>query len=671
MSVEATFKRAIEFHEAGQLTRAEKFYRKAYKAQPDNGEIQFRLAGLLCQQGSYDEAAALFSDLIAVNPGNAVLFFNLGQALNGLGYNEKALNAFSEAARLKPDFTFAHVNRIALLKRKNQFDVALQACNSALQYDQKSAELFCHLGDIQREKNNQNAAVQAFQSALKIDAMNVAAHNGLGLLFRDSGQFDAAIKQFQQGLKIVPNSALLKNGLASALLAQGNVDAALEDYRQALRDHPDDCELANNLGCALLENGCYAEAQEQFEFVLDKLPNHYQANINLLNVLSEQGNLSAAQARCRHILDFKPDAAYVSHVLANIKTFTDVDGDVRHMEQELASSEISNEQSMFLNFALGKVREDLKDYDQAMSHYAEGNALKRATVSYSVERDQRVFSEIKNTFSAEFFSQRRDYGVSSIAPIFILGMPRSGTSLAEQILSSHSDVLGAGERKDLDMVIRRSMSSSKQDAWLDEISCLGSEKISDIASQYLQRIASRFKFTGHFTDKMPGNFMYIGMIRLLFPNAKIIHCVRDPVDTCFSSYKRYFSGDGLYFTYNQKELGQYYGYYRELMDYWHQLFPDEIHELSYENLISDQEAETRKLLEFCDLSWDDKCLTFYEASRIVSTHSITQVRKPLYRSSVKLWQRYASYLQPLLEALQQGGVITIDTTSDKESHGEA
>jgi len=664
--VETTFKRAIELHEAGQLVRAEKFYRKAYKVQPDSREIQFRLAGLLCQQGSYDEAVVLFSGLIAANPENAVLFFNLGQAQAGLGHIEKALNAFAEAVKIKPDFTFAHVNHIALLKRQYQFDAALQACNNALQYEQASAELFCHLGDIQREKNNQQAATQAYQAALKIDAASVAAHCGLGLLFRNDGRFDAAIKQYQKGLNVAPNSAVLKNGLAAVLLARGDVDDALESYRQALSEHPEDCELENNLGCALLEKGAYLEAKIQFESVLDKLPNHYQANINLLNVLSEQGDLEAAQARCRHILNFKPDAAYASHVLANIKTFSSVDDDVAQMERRLIDSDEGGEQRMFLSFALGKVYEDLKDYDRAMARYAEGNALKRAAVSYDIDREQRFLLEIKNTFTAKFFNQRKSYGTDSVSPIFILGMPRSGTSLAEQILSSHADVVGAGERKDLDAVIKHAMVDLGQDSWLTGVAQLDQSQTAGLAGQYLQRIESRFKFTSRFTDKMPGNFVYIGMIRLLFPNAKIIHCVRDPVDTCLSNYKRYFSGDGLYFTYDQEELGQYYCYYRELMDHWHQLFPDDIYELSYENLVNDQVAETHRLLAYCDLTWDDACLTFYDVSRVVSTHSISQVRKPLYRSSVQLWQRYAGHLQPLLRALQQGGVTTTAEASGEE-----
>jgi len=301
-----------------------------------------------------------------------------------------------------------------------------------------------------------------------------------------------------------------------------------------------------------------------------------------------------------------------------------------------------------LGFALGKAYEDLADDQKAFSFITEANRLKRSTYTYSTSDDAAFFSRIAASFDASLFTGLAHAGCVDERSVFIVGMPRSGTSLVEQILSSHPQVFGAGELTDLGRVIETLCQD--RGGYPAAVSRLQPGDLAVSGQAYVDQVRERAPDARRIIDKMPQNFLYVGMIRLLLPNARVIHCQREPMDTCFSIFKHGFLNLHSY-AYDQQELGSYYWLYQQLMAHWRDVLPGFMYELNYEALVANQELETHRLLEYCGLSWDDACLSFHKTERVVRTASTTQVRRPIYTDSVKRWKRFEEGLAPLREAL--------------------
>ena len=310
-----------------------------------------------------------------------------------------------------------------------------------------------------------------------------------------------------------------------------------------------------------------------------------------------------------------------------------------------------------LNFALGKAFDDLGEGEEAFKCYIEGNRLYRKTLSFNIADEKKLFLRFKKMFDRDFFKKREGFGCSDSTPIFILGMPRSGSTLIEQILSSHPDIFGAGELSFTRRIVQTKMSSNLDSMIPYTASRLKIDDVAKMGNEYVTRIRKLAPKAKFITDKMPANFLFIGMIKLMLPNAKIIHSVRSPEDTCLSIFKQNFIGTHDY-AYDMTELGQYYRLYSDIMNHWHTQFPGVIYDIKYEHLIANQEDETRKLLKFCNVEWDDNCLNFHKTARDVHTASNVQVRQSIYSSSVAGWRRYEKQLQPLTNAL--GDLISIN-----------
>lgn len=430
--------------------------------------------------------------------------------------------------------------------------------------------------------------------------------------------------------------------------------------RQALHDHPGavECFLKvvdvspqhvyalYNLGMAYAAQGLYEKALDRFHQLEQLTPKSATLFYQIGVVSRILGRLDEAETALRHALRLNPDYAPAYFTLSAMNHYEDKnDADVKAMERILAQEGLSEDMLTKLYFSLAKVYEDVQDYDQAFVYLSKGNDLRRQKYRYDVAVDEDSFRRLKETFNAEFFRQHSGFGVDDKTPIFIVGMPRSGTSLVEQILASHPQVYGGGELNDLKRII-----SQGQDLSVTFVTSLRSEDSVRMAAQYLAVLDQLSGGAAYVTDKMPMNFQFIGMIRLLFPNARVIHCRRDPMDTCLAIYKQNFSVTHK-FAFDLVELGRYYRAYEDLMDHWHQVLPGYIYENTYEELVADQQLGTRRLLEFCGLDWDDACLKFYETQRPVSTASLVQVRKPIYKSSVEKWRKYGHHLEPLQLAL--------------------
>ncbi len=493
-------------------------------------------------------------------------------------------------------------------------------------------------------------AEQIYRQILNADPNNADAYYFLGVIALQVGKFDIAIQFIKKAIKIVPNIPVCYSNLGIALKGLGRVHEAIANYKKAISINPDFADAHNNLGIALKSLGRLNETIASYKNAISINPNFSEAHCNLGNALRELGQLEEAVASYGKAISINPD--YVDALLFLSKTTKhhEHDDTTRTMEDFYFRASISSKQKIHFAFGLGKIFEDLNDYSKSFDFILEGNRLKRASYQYKIKEDIELFDKIKEVFSPVFFSNHPDVGNPDETPIFILGMPRSGTSLVEQILASHSQVFGAGELKELSSMANNTCSKWTGKKYPEYLSDISKKEYFALGSNYLENIKKHSDIKRFITDKMPYNFQLIGLIKLILPKAKVIHCVRDPMDNCYSIFKNDFAGKHKY-AYDLNELGQYYNLYLDLMDHWRKIIPEFIYDIRYEELVFDQEVQTRKLLNFCNLPWENSCLSFYKTKRRVATASATQVRRPIYSDSIQLWNKYEKQLEPLRNAL--------------------
>lgn len=435
------------------------------------------------------------------------------------------------------------------------------------------------------------------------------------------------------------------------MLEQGLFDDAISSYQEALRINPFLFGAQNNLGNAFRALGNLDEAITCYDKALVIKPDYAEAHTNLGNAKIYLGKFDEAVACYHKALAIEPEYAEAHSSLARIKKHSDYDDDIRAMEQVYAQPAISDEQRMHLAFGLGKAFEDLHEYDKAFGFFAEGNRIERERYSYSIDDDGKAFKQLEEVFDSSLFTNHQGTGCEGETPIFILSMPRSGTTLVEQILASHSQVHGAGELGDMSRIVSTYFDKGNGDEFPESIRQVDDADFEPPGVEYVQSIRKHSPDIRFITDKMPGNFKYIGLIKLMLPDAKVIHCRRDPADTCLSIFKTYFTGMHEY-SHDLGELGRYYNLYHGLMEHWHSVVPGFIHDVQYEDMVSDQAKQIRSLLEYCGLEWEEACLEFHTTDRLISTASAERVRRPIYKDSVQLWKRYETQLAPLLESLR-------------------
>ena len=481
---------------------------------------------------------------------------------------------------------------------------------------------------------------------LAVDPKNSVAFHLLGIVAYQVTKFDVAEQFILKALAIDPHFTNAHASLGDTLKAQGRMEDAIFSYRKALDIEPRLLAVHFKLGITLLASGKDEDAASHIQQVIDIAPHNAQIYRDLGEELGNLGKMKDAEIYLRQAIAIKPDYAEAHARLAQTIKHTEYNDDIKKIENLYAKPETPTGSKILLAFSLGKSFEDFHQYDKAFYYYSLGNKLKRASFTYSIENDITFMNKIKETFTESLFKKPEMPIFTDITPIFILGMPRSGSTLAEQILSRHPNVHGAGE---LNYLVH---TMNKYFKGYEDIIRADDKRLSEAGNEYLKMLKQYTSESQFITDKMPQNFLFIGMIKLILPQAKIIHCYRDPMDTCFSIYKNNFLGSHQYSN-DLKELGQYYNVYHDLMEHWHRVLPGFILDLRYEDMVNEQEVKTRDLLEYCGLEWNDACLDFSKSDRKVTTSSFDQVRKPIYRSSIQSWKNYESQLGSLQEALDQ------------------
>ena len=479
------------------------------------------------------------------------------------------------------------------------------------------AEAYCNLGVTYQEKGDLVSAVNAYKNAIDNDNNYPTAHNNLGKIFLASGEIDSSIEHLECAITLKSDFADAHNNLGSAFLRINKLNDAIKSYKKAIALKPDFAVANNNLGIAYLRTGDPKLASKFFE----------------------------------NAITITPGYATAHHNLSGVKVYKEKDKQVSLIESLLIENNLSQKERIYLNFALAKAYEDLGNHEELFKHLNEGNRIRKKEMSNSIADSEEHNELIKLFFNSNNINNiKLTYRDSlPIRPIFIVGMPRSGTSLVEQIISSHHEVYGAGEVNNFHNII---MPIIEKHA-VNENYNLKNDEFALIRKQYSNSLERFYANEKVITDKWILNFKTIGFILSAFPESKIVHLKRDARATCWSIYKHYFSDEGNRWAYDYQDLARFYKSYVGLMDYWHNLFPGKIYDISYEDLTSNQEKETRNLLRYCDLDWDENCLNFYTNTRAVKTASAVQVRNKMYQGSSDVWRKYSEHLKPLLDALKQ------------------
>ncbi|MBF0589375.1 MAG: tetratricopeptide repeat protein [Magnetococcales bacterium] len=616
-TVEEAIALGFQHHQAGELQHAEQFYRQILTVEPSHPDA-LHLLGLIAHQvGQLAAAGQLMEKALEAQPDGAMI-------LNGLG-----------SVRLD----------------QGRFQEAVSHYEKALTIQSDSAAVCNNLGAAYEGLGKVDQAVESYRKAIVAQPDMVESHNNIGRLLRDQGAYHEAETALRDALQHQPDYDEALNNLGTVLAAQGDLEEAQTCFEKCIAIRPDFFNAHNNLGVINKDMGCLEQAEICFNKVLELAPESAEAHNNLSTIYWELGRMDESLASCRRALELKPDLvnAYITYVRS--QKCVSGDATLEAMAHLYQQETLPDEQKGNLAFALAKAHEDMACDEEAFRYLEEGNAVRRACFDYDHDVMATRFDAIKRRFSSDFVAARQGGGLQDKRPIFILGMPRSGTSLVEQILASHSQVHGAGELTDLAHVMVDYCPLDDPDAWFQRAGELSLDSMQEIAEKYLKRLKSFAPESAFITDKMPNNFLYLGWIRLAMPEARIIHCRRNAMDTCFSVYKTNFEG-AQPFAYDLEELGRYYRLYEGLMGHWNSLFAGAIFELRYEEMVADQEGVTRRLLDHCGLSWEPGCLAFHTTKRQVATASASQVRRPIYKESVARWKRFEQQLQPLRDALE-------------------
>ena len=524
----------------------------------------------------------------------------------------------------------------------------------ALAQNPDDARALHQLGVALAQQEKGEEALALLQRAAKANPDAAAVQSDLGVLFKTQGRLEEAAMCFRKVIAADPDHAEGHYNLGALLQALGKLDEAIGCYEHTLALDPDFAEAHYNLGCALQTLGHHGRAIACFEAALAIDPDYAEARSNLGLALLEIGQLAEAREAFTQHIALKPPNPAASY--CNLVQCARVSADDPHLADMIAMAEAPStpaDERLQLHFGIAKAYDDLGRHEDAFSHLLRGNALKRQQATYDEHRTLALFTRIRKIFTAELVRERAGLGHPSAVPIFIVGMPRSGSTLVEQILASHPQIFGVGEIPIFsDTLAALHGKQTDQPSYPNIAPLLYRDDLRRLGARYLEQLTRAAPSADRITDKTLINFMYVGLIHLVFPNARILHTRRDPIDTCISCFSKLFTS-GLPYTYGLGELGRYYRAYAALMEHWQRVLPEgAVIDVPYEALVADIEGEARRIIAQCGLTWDDACLTFYETRRVVRTASAAQVRQRVYQSSVGRWRHYDNRLRPLLDALE-------------------
>jgi tetratricopeptide (TPR) repeat protein len=629
------------------------------------------------------KAAEICRARLLNSPKDVHLLTLQGVALIDARRPSEAVEPLQEAVRLAPGFARAQENLGHAYMMLNRLDEAKLHLNAAAKLDPQSATVRQKLGHVLAGMGKGDQADALFEQGFELDPQlgrlaeagqhlreerfddcenickqllrdNPRNVNALRLLARVAGQLEHwkhAEKLLRRALELAPQFHDARIDLARVLKNLDRIEEAIDCTAMAIAEMPRNA-YALYMHASMLSLGNQSETALLFYRRAIRIREHHPAAwVGMGHLLKTLGRTDEGIEAYNKAIEQMPDFGEVYWSLANLKTYRFTDEQVTDMERRLENEDLGDDDRVHFQFTLGKAWEDRKCWEKAFAYYDQACAAHRMKIAYDPVETEVMNDRIRQVFTAEFLKQREEQGsLKSPTPIFILGLPRSGSTLLEQILSSHSQVEGTAELADIAKLTSTVSRQFKGLAYPEAVERLSAMDWQQYGENYLERTHRHRQGLPFFTDKMPNNFPSIGFILTILPNAKIIDARRHPLDSCFGSLKQHFA-HGQSWSYDQMEIAEYYLEYRKMMRHWHEVLPGKILEVRYEDLVADQAGQTRRLLEFCGLPWEEACLRFYETDRAVRTASSEQVRQPIYTSSIMHWKNFRTQLAPLIEVI--------------------
>lgn len=629
-------------------------------------------------------AAEQANEILKVVPGHPAAALMLGVAQRRTGQGDAALRTLEIVARSQPNWAAAQYELGLALIESGASEAGVASLRRAVGLKADMVEAWRALGDELTTQGDLPGADAAYAQQIKAsisDPNLMAAAAALcenripeaeALLrahlkkfptdvaaLRMLAEVAARLRRFEdsetlltRALELSPSFAPARHNYAVVLLRQNKCVEALREAETLLAAEPHNPGHKNLKAAILARIGDYPQAIDIYNTVLAAHPNQPKIWMSYGHALKTNGREADSIDAYNRSIALQPGLGEAYWSLANLKTLRFTSQQIDSMRAQLKRTDLGDEDRFHLHFAMGKALEDAGGYAESFEHYSKGNALRRAGIHYSADETTAQTQRSRALFTAEFFAQRRGYGHPSKAPIFVVGLPRSGSTLIEQILSSHSLVEGTMELPDIPALARSiTRDSDSGGRYPNPLAALTAEECQALGERYLAGTAIQRKSPApFFIDKLPNNFLHVGLIQLALPNARIIDARRHPLGCCFSGFKQHFAR-GQNFTYSLEDIGRYYHDYVALMAHVDTVLPGRVHRVLYENMIEDTEGEVRRLLEYCGLPFEEACLRFYENERAVRTASSQQVRQPIYRGGMDQWRHFEPWLQPLKTAL--------------------
>ena len=645
-----------------------------------------QLAAKQYEAGNSSGTTYLCQQILAVEPRQADAMHLLGLLAERAGDLASAIEHVRRAISIDPKFVAAHFSLGRMYEAVRDLPNAIDCFRQVTLLDPTDAVAWHALGIALRKSRKNAQAINAFQKAIAIDPKYAEPHNELGIALMEAGHVDLAKTEFIRAVEIDPKNPLFQISVSNWFQRQGMPAAATFGYSETIKQFPGCAAAYSARAAALTEHKLYAEALLDHRKAVELAPLDAKVHLEMSKALSAIGDIEGAEACCRRALELDPNSPYAWECLgtamqtngrfpeAAIAFQKSLDmqpdafvamafgamiqradrDDIERATTMRDDPKLSPYEKVSAGFALGKMLDEAERYDDAFAAYAQANALcKKLSEDHGQRFDigelrEKVDAAI-DTFTPDFFRERSGWGEPSQLPVFIVGMPRSGTSLVEQIASSHSKVFGAGERFDVSMLHSRLASTERGDSpqsWTRP-------EIAAEAQSHLRNLARLGASAERVIDKMPGNLIDLGLIAMLFPQARIIICERDARDTCLSCYFQQFAKHHVLFSYDLADCGRQFNEYERLTAHWRTAFPLRMLCMNYEELVADLQGQSRRLIDFLNLPWEPACLRFHENQRPVLTRSVWQVRQPIFTRSVGRWKHYEKHLAPLLGVLDE------------------
>jgi tetratricopeptide (TPR) repeat protein len=623
-------------------------FERAVALRPEDPVCQYNLGNSLKAADRLQDAASAYRRAVSISPNYAEAHHNLGMVLRSGGDIDAAEAEIREALHYRPDYAVARVSLAAILYDRGDAGGAEALCREALAIDDRGLRALRLLGQLLSDQCRYGEALEVLRRAAEIDPTDIDVRLSMSELLLDLDRWGEAASMIEAVIAENPLHVAAHSTLSKACIRLHRTAAAIEVCRKAIAEDADFADAHCNLGLALRQARDLPGAIEAFGAAIRIEPDFAEAHNNLGIVYMDGGDMERAMDCFREALKLDPRMAASAMNLSRARRFGELDlPEISRIEGLLEAGDISDDDKTNLHFALGKMFDDCAHYDSAFAHFREANRYKRARVRFDARHYQRWAARFPEIFTPAYFDAHAGMGDACERPVFIVGMPRSGTTLVEQILASHPQVYGADELTTIfDIVCELEQRSAGDAAYPDNVPGLDAAAIQSGARRYLDTLQAIDGQASRVTDKMPTNFFHLGLIAVMLPGARIIHCRRDAMDVCVSNFVQMFA-EGHYYSYNLSDTAIYYRGYEQMMSYWRDVLPTPMFEVQYEELIDDQEGISRALIDYIGLDWDESCLMFHQTERAVRTASNWQVRQPIYKTARKRWKNYEKHLAEL------------------------